>query len=76
MDAEISGLLRGWHARRAGHKAPNARRAFSFQTGIARAAQRETREYIATLPLADIDMLLWIRHLSPTAAPRRQYPDL
>jgi len=47
-------------------------------SGAAQCASRgaERAKYSARLSLPDIDMHLWIRHLSLTAAPRRHYPDL
>jgi hypothetical protein len=73
MNAQISGLL------------PAARQAGSPLATRARSRVRCKRHMLRRVPsaknsttysLADIDMLLWIRHLSLTAAPRRQYPDL
>jgi hypothetical protein len=70
MNAEISGLLLAGGV----SVAPGARRL--ARRALARSRTATCAKNSASLPLADIDMLLWIRHLSLTAAPRRQYPDL
>jgi hypothetical protein len=73
MNAEISGLLRAAAQPRRGARSVAIARVRTERHVRRRASCSKN---ITPSSAADIDMPLWIRHLSPTAAPRRQYPDL
>jgi hypothetical protein len=64
MDAQISSLLRAAEHRLHDLASPQGARSPCERTASCRNS--------SSFSLGDIDMLLWIRHLSLTAAPRRE----